>query len=74
MIKTADTVFNNATSDIVALKIFYNCSSKNISFSKHYKTDQVQNLKIPHKHKLFSLFHINASSLTENFDSFQDTL
>ena len=36
---------------------------KNISSSKYYNTDKMYNIKIPHKSKSLSLFHVNACSL-----------
>ena len=34
----------------------------------------MHNIKIPHKNKLLSLFHINACSLNKTFDDFQHLL
>ena len=34
----------------------------------------MHNIEIPHKNKSLSLFHINACSLTKNFDDFQHLL
>ena len=48
--------FNNATPE-------NSNDPENISSSKYYDIDQMQNIKIPHKNKSPSLFHINACSL-----------
>ena len=37
-----------------------------IDSSKHYDIDEMNNIKIPHKNKSLSLFHINACSLNKN--------
>ena len=42
--------------------------------SKYYDTEELQNLKITKKSKSLSLFHINAYSLTKNFDNLQHLL
>ena len=34
----------------------------------------MHDIEIPHKNKLLSLFHINACSLSKNFDDFQHLL
>ena len=36
-----------------------------------YDIDEMHNIKIPHKNKLLSLFHINACALNKNFDDLQ---
>ena len=47
---------------------------KKIASSKYYDTDEMHNIQIHHKNKLLSLFHINACSLSKNFDDFQNLL
>ena len=42
--------------------------------SKCFDTDEIQKLKITNKEKCLSLFHINASSLSKNFDELQHLL
>ena len=42
--------------------------------SKYFDTDEIQKLKITNKEKCLSLFHINASSLSKNFDELQHLL
>ena len=44
---------------------------KNTVPSKYYDIDELQNLKIKNKSNSFSLFHINACSLSKNFDELQ---
>ena len=44
--------------------------SENTASSKYYDVDQLQNLKI-NKSNPHSLFHINACSLSRNFDDLQ---
>ena len=41
---------------------------ENTVSSKYYDTEELQNLKIANKSKSLSLFHINACSLSNNFD------
>ena len=41
---------------------------ENTVSSKYYDTEELQNLKITNKSKSLSLFHINACSLSNNFD------
>ena len=31
----------------------------------------MHNIKVPHKNKLLSLFHVNACSISKNFDDLQ---
>ena len=45
-----------------------------IASSKYYDIDEMHNIKIPHKNKFLSLFHINACSLYKNFDDLQHLL
>ena len=59
--------FNNATPE-------NNNDPEKISSSKYYDIDEMHNLKIPHKNKSLSLFHINACSLNKNFDDLQHLL
>ena len=59
--------FNNATPE-------NNTDPEKISSSKYYDIDEVHNLKIHHKNKSLSLFHINACSLNKNFDDLQRLL
>ena len=42
-----------------------------IASSKYCDIDEMHNIKIPHKNKPLSLFHINACSLNKNFDDLQ---
>ena len=44
---------------------------ENTVSSKYYDTEELQNLKITNKSKSLSLFHINACSLSKNFDDLQ---
>ena len=50
-----------------------NSSPENIN-SKYYDTDQIQTLRLPDKHKSLTLFHINACSLSKNFDDLDHLL
>ena len=59
--------FNNATPE-------NNNDPEKISSSKYYDIGEMHNLKIPHKNKSLSLFHINACSLNKNFDDLQHLL
>ena len=43
-------------------------------FIKYYDIEEMNNIKIPHKNKALSLFHINACSLNKNFDDMQHLL
>ena len=45
--------------------------SENVVTPKYYDIEELQNLKITHKNKSFSLFYINVYSLSKNFDDFQ---
>ena len=47
---------------------------KKIASSKYYDTDEMHNIQIHHKNKLLSLFHINACSLSKNFDDLEHLL
>ena len=44
---------------------------ENTVSSKYYDIEELQNLKITNKSKSISLFHINACSLSKNFDVLQ---
>ena len=59
--------FNNATPE-------NNNDPETISSSKYYDIDEMHDLKIHHKNKSLSLFHINACCLNENFDALQHLL
>ena len=59
--------FNNATPE-------NNNDPEKISSSKYCVIDEMHNLKIPHKNKSLSLFHINACSLNKYFDDLQHLL
>ena len=59
--------FNNATPE-------NNNDPEKISSSKYYDIHEMHNLKIPHKNKSLSLFHINACSLNKYSDEFQHLL
>ena len=47
---------------------------ENISSSKYYDIEEMQNIEILHNNKSLSLFHINACSLNKNFDDLQHLL
>ena len=47
---------------------------ENTVSSKYYDIEELQNLKITNKSKSLSLFHVNACSLSKNFDDFQHLL
>ena len=47
---------------------------ENTVSSKYYDIEELQNLKITSKSKSLSLFHINACSLSKNFDDLQHLL
>ena len=59
--------FNNATPE-------NGNDPEKIASSKYYDIDEMHNIEIPHKNKLLSLFHINASSLNKNFNDLQHLL
>ena len=59
--------FNNATPE-------NGNDSKIFVSSKYYDIDEMHNIEIPHKNKPLSLLHINACSLSKNFDDFQHLL
>ena len=40
----------------------------------HLNIDEMHNLEVTHKNKLFSSFHLNACSLSKNFDDLQHLL
>ena len=56
--------FNNATTE-------NGNGSEKIASSKYYDIDEMHKIKIPHKNKPLSLFHINACSLNKNSDDLQ---
>ena len=45
--------------------------SENIVSCKYYNLEEVQTMKIPNKKNSLSLFHINACSLSKNFDDLE---
>ena len=45
-----------------------NTDPENPVSSKYYDIEELQNLKTTNKSKSLSLFHINACSLSKNFD------
>ena len=47
---------------------------ENTVLSKYYDSEELQNLKITNKSKSISLFHVNACSLSKNFDSLEHLL
>ena len=47
---------------------------ENAVSSKYYDIEELQNLKITNKSKSLSLFHINACSLSKNFNDLQHLL
>ena len=59
--------FNNATPE-------NGNDPEKIASSKYYDIDEMHNFEIPHKNKPLSLFHINACSLSKNFDDLQHLL
>ena len=59
--------FNNATPE-------NGNDPKKIASSKYYDTDEMHTIEIPHKDKPLYLFHINACSLSKNFDDLQHLL
>ena len=44
---------------------------ENTVSSIYYNIEEIQNLKITNKSKSLSLFHLNACSLSKNFDDLQ---
>ena len=42
-----------------------------IASTKYYDADEMHNIERPHKNKPLSLFHINACSISKNFDDLQ---
>ena len=52
----------------------YSDDPENTVSSKYYDIEEQQNLKIANKSKSLSLFHINACSLSKNFDDLQHLL
>ena len=59
--------FNNATPE-------NSNDLEKVCSSKYYDIEEMHNIKISHKNKSLSLFHINACSLNKNFDDFQHLL
>ena len=59
--------FNNATPE-------NSNGPEKVSSSKYYDIEEMRNIEIPHKNKLLSLFHMNASSLNKKFDDLQNLL
>ena len=59
--------FNNVTPE-------NNNDLEKVCSSKHYDTEEMHNIEIPHKNKLLSLFHINACSNHKTFDDLQHLL
>ena len=51
-----------------------NNDPENVVNSKFYDIDQIQTLKFPGKHKPLALFHINACSLSKDFDDLDHLL
>ena len=47
---------------------------ENVVTSKHYDSEELQNLIIANKSKLLSLLHISTCSLSKNFDDLQHLL
>ena len=47
---------------------------ENVVNSNYYEIDQIQTLKFPEKNKSLSLFHINACSLSKDFDDLEHLL
>ena len=46
----------------------------NSSLSKYYDNEEMHDIKIPHKNKSLSLFHINVCSFNKKFDYLQHFL
>ena len=59
--------FNNATPE-------NGNDPEKIALSKCYSIDEMHNIEMPHKDQPLSLFHINASSLSKNFNDPQHLL
>ena len=59
--------FNNATRE-------NGNNPEKIASSKYYDGDEMHNIKISHKNKPLSLFHIKACFLSKNFDELQQLL
>ena len=59
--------FNNTTSE-------NGNDPKKIASSKYYEIDEMHNIEAPHRNKPLSLFHINACSLSRNFEDLQHLL
>ena len=59
--------FNNATPE-------NSNDPEKVCSSKYYDIEEMHNIKIPHKNKSLSLFHINAFSLNKSFDDHQHLL
>ena len=51
-----------------------NNAADNFIHSKYFDIDEIQKLKILNKEKCLSLFHVNACSLSKNFDEQQHPL
>ena len=58
--------FNNMSSDDINSD-----DPENTVSSIYYNIEEIQNLKITNKSKSLSLFHLNACSLSKNFDDLQ---
>ena len=56
--------FNNATPE-------NSSDPEKITSSKYYDMDEMHNFETRHKNKVLCLFHINACSLSKNFDGLQ---
>ena len=59
--------FNNATPE-------NSNDPEKVCSSKYYDIEEMHNIKIPHKNKSLSLFHINACSINKHFDDLQHLL
>ena len=59
--------FNNATPG-------NSNSPEKVCSSKYFDIEEIYTIKIPHKNKSLSLFHVNACPLNKNFDDLQHCL
>ena len=59
---------------MLPLKIVTTCTKFFYSSFMTLQIEEMRNIKIPHKNKLLSLFHINPCSLNKNYDELQRLL
>ena len=58
--------FNNITENHT------NRDPDNVMKCRYFDIEEIQTLKIPNKRKSLSMFHINACSLTKNFEDLEN--